>query len=152
MVRRGPGYSGVHPGKLLEEDVIMSGQVWVWIVVAIIAVAVVVLVGMRLARRDRSPDPTVADALAPPPHRAGQAPAGGERTSEHAAVPGPYQGSVLPASDGSFPADEFPVKATTHARRYYQPGSPSYLHANADLWFRSAADAEAAGFTPARET
>ncbi|MGQ0574448.1 MAG: sunset domain-containing protein [Pseudonocardia sp.] len=59
---------------------------------------------------------------------------------------GPYAGSVLPTADGSAPSGEYTIKANAGSRRYHAPESP-YFHRNrADVWFGSAADAEAAGF------
>lgn len=61
---------------------------------------------------------------------------------------GPYPGSALPTADGSAPSRRYPIKANEGSRRYHDPGSP-YFHRNrADVWFASAADAEAAGFVP----
>ena len=61
--------------------------------------------------------------------------------------PGPHEGSVLPAADGSAPADEYTIKANEGSGKYYTPDSPYYVRTRADLWFRSPADAENAGFT-----
>ncbi|HVL85392.1 MAG TPA: hypothetical protein VM367_14050 [Pseudonocardia sp.] len=59
---------------------------------------------------------------------------------------GPYPGSVLPTADGSAPSEEYTIKANNGSRKYHTPESP-YFHRNrADVWFGSAADAEAAGF------
>jgi hypothetical protein len=73
--------------------------------------------------------------------------------------PGPHEGSVLPAADGSAPADEYTIKANEGSGKYYPPDAPYYVRTRADLWFRSPADAENAGFTvwdgdrrPGRET
>ncbi|HEX7304369.1 hypothetical protein, partial [Lentzea sp.] len=58
-------------------------------------------------------------------------------------------GSVLPRSDGHAPAPDFSVKATLTGRRYYTEGSSSFGDTRADVWFRTEADAEKAGFRPA---
>lgn len=58
-------------------------------------------------------------------------------------------GSVLPKSDGHAPAADFSVKATLTGRRYYAEGSANFVATRADVWFRTEADAEKAGFRPA---
>ncbi|SFR29524.1 hypothetical protein SAMN04488564_119168 [Lentzea waywayandensis] len=58
-------------------------------------------------------------------------------------------GSVLPKSDGHAPAADFAVKATLTGRRYYAEGSANFVETRADVWFRTEADAEKAGFRPA---
>jgi len=58
-------------------------------------------------------------------------------------------GSVLPKSDGLAPAADFSVKATLTGRRYYSEGSANFVETRADVWFRTASDAEKAGFRPA---
>ncbi|MCG8921554.1 hypothetical protein [Lentzea sp. CC55] len=58
-------------------------------------------------------------------------------------------GSVLPKSDGTAPAVDFAVKATLTGRRYYSEGSANFVETRADVWFRTEADAEKAGFRPA---
>lgn len=58
-------------------------------------------------------------------------------------------GSVLPKSDGLAPAADFAVKATLTGRRYYTEGSANFGETRADVWFRTEADAEKAGFRPA---
>lgn len=66
--------------------------------------------------------------------------------------PGPFTGSVLPSGDGSSASDPaYRIKASTATRRFYAPESPQYPHVRAELWFRTATDAERAGFTVARE-
>jgi hypothetical protein len=145
---------------LLEEPSgvnVMSSQVWVWIVLIVIAGAVLGYLALRFrARGSGPPEAGAAEALAPPPAPP-TAPGGPPTTearadepgSESAMVsPGPYRGSALPTADGSFPSKEFTIKADDTLKRYLSPGSPYYLYARADLWFRSSADAEAAGFTP----
>lgn len=59
---------------------------------------------------------------------------------------GPHAGSALPTADGLPPSTEFAIKANEGSRRYHDPGSPFYVRTRADLWFRSAAHAEEAGF------
>jgi hypothetical protein len=59
-------------------------------------------------------------------------------------------GSVLPKSDGHAPAADFEVKATLTGRRYFRPGTSSFDNTRADVWFRTEADAQKAGFRPAQ--
>ncbi|MFD1152762.1 sunset domain-containing protein, partial [Saccharothrix hoggarensis] len=58
-------------------------------------------------------------------------------------------GSVLPKSDGKAPAPEFQVKATLTGRRYFTNESANFRETRADVWFRTTADAEKAGFRQA---
>ncbi|MFI9007148.1 hypothetical protein ACIGNX_07960 [Actinosynnema sp. NPDC053489] len=58
-------------------------------------------------------------------------------------------GSVLPKSDGLAPAPEFQVKATLTGRRYFTNESANFRETRADVWFRTTADAEKAGFREA---
>ncbi len=58
-------------------------------------------------------------------------------------------GSVLPKSDGLAPAPEFQVKATLTGRRYFTNESANFRETRADVWFRTTADAEKAGFRQA---
>ncbi|MEV8442475.1 hypothetical protein AB0425_34295 [Actinosynnema sp. NPDC051121] len=58
-------------------------------------------------------------------------------------------GSVLPKSDGLAPAPEFQVKATLTGRRYFTDESANFRETRADVWFRTTADAEKAGFRQA---
>lgn len=70
----------------------------------------------------------------------------------HLAVDHPYgAGSASPGPDGSGPAD-FDVKADAGAMVYYEEGHPDYEQTKADVWFESAAHAEAAGFRAPRRT
>jgi hypothetical protein len=56
---------------------------------------------------------------------------------------------VLPRSDGVAPAQDFQVKATLTGRRYFTNQSANFNETRADVWFRTVADAEKAGFRPA---
>jgi large subunit ribosomal protein L17 len=58
----------------------------------------------------------------------------------------PYgAGSHAALEDGSQP-DGFPVKGSEDSKLYHVPGSGSYDHTEAEVWFATAEDAEAAGF------
>jgi hypothetical protein len=76
----------------------------------------------------------------PPPHRLRQASGGGR---------GPFgPGSAMPLPGGASPSPEFTIKASVAALRYCTPESPQFGRTVAEVWFRSAADAERVGFRP----
>lgn len=54
--------------------------------------------------------------------------------------------SVMPTADGSSPSPAHQVKAHLGSKRYFTPDSPFWVRTRADLWFRTASDAEQAGF------
>jgi hypothetical protein len=82
-------------------------------------------------------------------------PAGYESAPEpigHLAAEHPYgAGSASPGPDGSGPAD-YAVKGDAGAMVYYEEGHPDYEQTTAEVWFESAAHAEAAGFRAPRRT
>lgn len=60
----------------------------------------------------------------------------------------PYgPGSALPLSGGAAPSAEYTVKGNTASMLFHTADSPYYPRTRAEVWFRSAADAESAGFT-----
>lgn len=64
----------------------------------------------------------------------------------HLAADEPYgAGSAAAAADGSGPAG-YTVKGDAGTMVYYEEGHPEYDQARAEVWFESAAHAEAAGF------
>ncbi|MEO5314059.1 hypothetical protein PV772_08040 [Pseudarthrobacter sp. CC12] len=68
----------------------------------------------------------------------------------HLAADEPYgEGSAAPGPDGSGPAD-YTVKGDATAMVYYEEGHPDYEQTRAEVWFESAAHAEAAGFRAPR--
>ncbi|MDQ0755960.1 hypothetical protein [Arthrobacter sp. B3I4] len=70
----------------------------------------------------------------------------------HLALAQPYgEGSAAPAPDGSGPED-FTVKGSASTMVYYDETSPLYGETRAEVWFLSAAHAEAAGFRPPRRS
>ncbi|RKO26866.1 hypothetical protein D7Z96_03600 [Pseudarthrobacter phenanthrenivorans] len=70
--------------------------------------------------------------------------------SGHLAAEEPYgAGSAAAGADGSGPAD-YSVKGDAGAMVYYEEGHPDYEQTRADVWFESAAHAEAAGFRAPR--
>lgn len=81
--------------------------------------------------------------------------AGYEAASEpsgHLAAEEPYgAGSVSSGPDGSGPAG-FAVKGDAGTMVFYEEGHPDYEETKADVWFESAAHAEAAGFRSPRRS
>ncbi|AXJ11294.1 hypothetical protein [Arthrobacter sp. PM3] len=70
----------------------------------------------------------------------------------HLATDQPYgEGSAAPAADGSGP-EGFTVKGNASSMIYHDETSPAYDETRAEVWFVSAAHAEAAGFRPPRRT
>ena len=62
---------------------------------------------------------------------------------------GPYgPGSGKPASDGSAPSADFTVKGKESSKLFHTEKSPYFTRTKADVWFKSEADAEGAGFQP----
>lgn len=100
--------------------------------------------------------PVVETAAPVDPELAGLGSGGAGAGVEPAAVPvgaserrdGPYEGSVLSLADASGASDpEYRIKANSGSRRFYRPESPYYVRTRADVWFRTADDAQRAGFT-----
>jgi hypothetical protein len=83
-------------------------------------------------------------------------PKSGTVSAEPAATPaagslptGPFgPGSAMPRPGGGRPAEEFTVKASVTALRYCAEDSPQFPRMVAEVWFRSAEDAERVGFRP----
>jgi hypothetical protein len=89
------------------------------------------------------PEPAPARARAVP------AAAAGASVAAPALPTAPFgPGSARANDDGSAPEAEYVVKGKTATRVFYAPGSPYYSRTRADVWFRTADDARAAGFTP----
>jgi hypothetical protein len=66
------------------------------------------------------------------------------RRSAVAEIP-PSAAQALP--DGSPPGPEYTIKAKSGSELFHGPGSPYFGRTRAEFWFRTAADARAAGFT-----
>ncbi|CAM3556660.1 hypothetical protein [Smaragdicoccus niigatensis] len=58
-------------------------------------------------------------------------------------------GSHPPLEDGSAP-EGFPIKGNADSMKYHVPGSTHYERTKAEVWFATAEDAEAAGYTAPR--
>ncbi|WP_458781735.1 sunset domain-containing protein [Arthrobacter sp. D3-16] len=81
--------------------------------------------------------------------RGGSSP-GAQEPAGHLAAEEPYgAGSASAGADGSGPAD-YTVKGDAGAMVYYEEGHPEHEQVRADVWFESAAHAEAAGFRAPR--
>ncbi len=59
--------------------------------------------------------------------------------------------SAAPLEDGSAP-EGFTIKGNKNSMKFHAPSSPWYGRTNAEVWFRSAEAAEAAGFANAEST
>lgn len=59
---------------------------------------------------------------------------------------GPFPGAVRAKPNGQSPDRGYRVKGNTRSKRYHTMQSPYYERTKATVWFRSAADAERAGF------
>ncbi|WP_214401171.1 sunset domain-containing protein [Pseudonocardia lacus] len=63
--------------------------------------------------------------------------------------------AALAEPDGSPPGPEYTIKAKSGSELFHGPDSPYFGRTRAEFWFRTAADARAAGFTewtPRRRT
>lgn len=60
---------------------------------------------------------------------------------------GSYPGSARPLAGGASPSPEYTIKGNTDSMLFHAPESPYYSRTKAEVWFKNAADAEAAGFT-----
>lgn len=59
----------------------------------------------------------------------------------------PYPGAVKAKPNGRSPGGGYRIKGNTRSKRYHTMQSPYYERTKAGVWFRSAADAERAGFS-----
>jgi hypothetical protein len=76
-----------------------------------------------------------------------QAPAVAAVFSEGPAAAAPYgPNSAKPAPDGAAPSGDFAVKGKESSKLFHSAKSPYFTRTKADVWFRSEADAEGAGF------
>jgi large subunit ribosomal protein L4 len=60
----------------------------------------------------------------------------------------PFEGAAAALEDGSAPAG-YEIKGKSDSKKYHAPGGRWYDNTTADVWFKTAADAEAAGFVEA---
>jgi hypothetical protein len=57
---------------------------------------------------------------------------------------------AVPGPDGEAPAPEYTIKGNAGSMLFYTPESPSYERTRAEVWFRTAEEAVAAGFKESR--
>ncbi len=69
-----------------------------------------------------------------------------ETTEESAQLP---EGAVQANEDGSSPDDGYTVKGNMDSMKYHEPDGQWFEQTRAEVWFKSAEDAEAAGFEKA---
>lgn len=60
--------------------------------------------------------------------------------------PGSFANSAKPLAGGASPGEEFTIKGNADSMLYHTKESPYYSRTKAEVWFRTAEDAEAAGF------
>jgi hypothetical protein len=72
---------------------------------------------------------------------------GGRTARRRAALAEIPASAALALPDGSAPAPAYTIKAKAGAELFHGPDSPYFSRTRADFWFRTAADARAAGFT-----
>ncbi|KDN19681.1 sunset domain-containing protein [Amycolatopsis rifamycinica] len=88
------------------------------------------------------PNQAAAGVAAPEPPPARQ-------VAGDAVPPGPFgPGSAMPRPGGGAPSDSFAVKASVTALRYCTEESAQFPKMVAEVWFRTAEDAERVGFRP----
>jgi hypothetical protein len=112
----------------------------------------------RYTRADDRPDPAAELREPTPPSTGGSTTATATTTDEKAAtprarrkdgaLPGAFRGSVLPGPGGSSPTAEHQVKGNVDSMTYHLPGTPTHGRVTADVWFKDAETARAAGFRP----
>jgi hypothetical protein len=62
-------------------------------------------------------------------------------------VPDELPGAAAPLPDGSAPGPEYTIKGNSGSMLFHMPSSPYYERTKPALWFRTAEDARAAGYT-----
>ena len=73
--------------------------------------------------------------------------AAAEPSAPAAADEGPFgPGSAKPLADGAAPAEDFTVKGKRSSKLFHTAESPYFGRTKADVWFKTPADAESAGF------
>ncbi|SDY60263.1 hypothetical protein SAMN05421504_10695 [Amycolatopsis xylanica] len=84
-----------------------------------------------------------------PNHVAPEPPPARHQAVDQSVPPGPFgPGSAMPRPGGAPPSEDFAVKASVTALRYCTDESPQFPRMVAEVWFRTAADAERVGFRP----
>ncbi|GAA3527910.1 hypothetical protein GCM10022234_26400 [Aeromicrobium panaciterrae] len=93
------------------------------------------------ARQSATAAPAKAEAVTPPPAKA--AALSGAGTVESAG----FARSAKPLAGGKAPSPEYTIKGNADSMYFHTPDSPSYGRTIAEVWFKTEADARAAGFT-----
>ncbi|MFX4285678.1 50S ribosomal protein L17 [Janibacter sp. G349] len=75
--------------------------------------------------------------------------AAAEETAAPAAVADLPEGAAAPLEDGAAPSDDYTVKGNLDSMKYHVAGSQWYDQTVAEVWFKTADEAKAAGFEPA---
>jgi large subunit ribosomal protein L17 len=107
---------------------------------------------VETAEEAKDESPTAASVAATAPSQvviSGDDTAEGTEVVEESASTeeAPYgEGSHAALDDGAQP-EGFPIKGDEESNLYYAPGSEAYDGTDADVWFATAEDAEAAGFS-----
>jgi hypothetical protein len=97
---------------------------------------------------EATPEPVAAPEPEPVPARAVPAATAVASVTAPALPDAPFGPGSAPAlDDGASPGPDYVVKGKTATRVFYAPGSAYYARTRADVWFRTADDASAAGFT-----
>jgi len=105
-----------------------------------------------------APAPNPAPALVDPPTTelpVVDAPGGRTARARRSTVVEVPPAAAPAQPDGSPPGPEYTVKAKSGSELFHGPDSPYFSRTRAEFWFRTAADARAAGFTewtPRRRT
>lgn len=89
-----------------------------------------------------------ADDAQLPKRAPGVGPRPGPSAVSGVRIPGEPRNSGGEATSGEAPRGGAMVKGHFASREYHTPESPRYGEVEADVWFRTAADAEQAGFAP----
>ncbi|MBE9375226.1 hypothetical protein IQ251_12305 [Saccharopolyspora sp. HNM0983] len=89
-------------------------------------------------RPEAAAEDATAHAVVPQP-----APPVAQSDAEH-----PFPGAVRAKADGRSPDKGYRVKGNARSKLYHTMQSPYYERTKATVWFRSAAEAEQAGFSP----
>ncbi len=72
-----------------------------------------------------------------------------EEATEAAPAADLPEGGAAPLEDGAAPSEEYTVKGNLDSNKYHVPGSQWFDTTVAEVWFKTAEDAKAAGFEPA---
>jgi hypothetical protein len=98
----------------------------------------------QVVESDPEPDPEAGRSLFEP---VVPVPADAAEEDPDFVAPGPFgPGSAMPLPGGGSPAPEFNVKASVTALRYCTQDNPQFDRIVAEVWFRTAGDAERVGF------